>query len=199
MPVQAGNLMLPLGVIVRLNASDKEKPRMTQPKNQADETPTIAAKRKIISSAPMGSAPFKYTGDGQVAWDEMWADFCDLALEGGPAHRGDLLEPVSPDAVSVDPAAYRRVVDEIARGLSMITGLQVLPDERPGWVGLVCTSKQMARWMRRAILAENVTVNTDGAVLYLPAGADYRLEYEIKNVVTVVAKTHHYWTAHLMG
>src|SRR2546428_7242872 len=30
---------------------------------------------KVISAAPMGSAPMRYTEDGQVAWDEMWTDF----------------------------------------------------------------------------------------------------------------------------
>lgn len=33
-------------------------------------------------------------------------------------------------------------------------------------------------------------------ILLLPAGPDFRIEYEIKNVVTAVAKTHHYWTEH---
>jgi len=30
----------------------------------------------------------------------------------------------------------------------------------------------------------------------LPAGPAFRLDKEIKNVITVVAKTHHYWTEH---
>src|SRR5712691_552645 len=54
---------------------------------------------KIVSAAPMGTAPLRYTGDGQVAWDEVWTDFCDLALAGGPSHRGTLLEPVAPEEV----------------------------------------------------------------------------------------------------
>jgi len=35
-----------------------------------------------------------------------------------------------------------------------------------------------------------------GAAIFLPAGPDYALEGEIKNVVTAVAKTYHYWTEH---
>jgi sirohydrochlorin cobaltochelatase len=36
-----------------------------------------------------------------------------------------------------------------------------------------------------------------GNPLLLPAGPDFRLKYEIKNVITAVAKTHHYWTEHM--
>ena len=41
----------------------------------------------------MGSAPLRYDADGLVAWDEMWGSFCDLAMAGGPPHKGALLEP----------------------------------------------------------------------------------------------------------
>jgi hypothetical protein len=41
----------------------------------------------------MGSAGLKYDADGRVAWNEMWATFCDLAMAGGPPHRGTLLQP----------------------------------------------------------------------------------------------------------
>jgi sirohydrochlorin cobaltochelatase len=61
---------------------------------------------------------------------------------------------------------------------------------------LVCTDEEMALWMLRAIVVENVAVRREGRVLYLPAGPAFQIEAEIKNVVTVVAKTHHYWTEH---
>src|SRR5207249_1719270 len=44
---------------------------------------------------------------------------------------------------------------------------------------------------------ENVSARRDGDVLYLPAGPYFRLEKEIKNVVTSLAKTCHYWTDHM--
>jgi len=44
---------------------------------------------------------------------------------------------------------------------------------------------------------ENVSARAEGLTLALPAGPDYRLEKEIKNVVTVIAKTCHYWTSHM--
>jgi sirohydrochlorin cobaltochelatase len=43
---------------------------------------------------------------------------------------------------------------------------------------------------------ENVSARFEGMVLNLPAGPGYRLEKEIKNVVTVIAKTCHYWLGH---
>jgi urease accessory protein len=152
-----------------------------------------------VSAAPMGAADLKYDAEGRVAWDSMWQDFCDLALAGGPPHRGTLLEPAAPEAVRANPDAYRTVVGEITRGLRLITGLYVVTDAAPGWVGLVCGSEAMALWLLRAIIVENVAVRREGVVLYLPASPDYTLGGEIKNVITVVAKTHHYWAEHVQA
>ncbi len=152
---------------------------------------------KAASAAPMGSASLLYGEDGQVAWDQMWTAFCDLALAGGAPHRGDLLEPVTPDEARADPDAYERVAAEIERGLCLVTGLPTVRGKSLGWVGLRCEDEEMALWMLRAIVVENVSVRREGAVLYFPAGPAFRLEGEIKNVVTAVAKTYHYWTEHI--
>ena len=45
-------------------------------------------------------------------------------------------------------------------------------------------------------MAENVSARRHSEVLWLPAGPAFRLEREIKNVVTVMAKTCHYWSFH---
>lgn len=37
-----------------------------------------------IQPQSMGSAGLKYGADGNVAWDQMWATFCDLALGWRP-------------------------------------------------------------------------------------------------------------------
>ena len=152
---------------------------------------------KVVSAAPMGSAPMRYTDDGNVAWNEMWTDFCDLALAGGPSHRDSLLEPVTPDEVKAAQEAYERVVAEIERGFQLVTGLPTVRSESLGWVGLQCEDEEMALWLLRAIVVENVCVRRERSVLFLPAGPAFRLEKEIKNVITVVAKTYHYWTEHL--
>ena len=150
-----------------------------------------------VQPVPMGSAGLKYGADGKVAWNEIWATFCDLAMAGGPPHRGTLLEPGSRTAIDAQPDGYRQVVDEIARGVSLVTGLAVQASPVPGWVRVTCLSEAMAGWLLRAIVMENVSARSDGASLDLPAGPDYRLEKEIKNVVTVTAKTCHYWTGHM--
>ncbi len=164
-----------------------------------DVLPPRYRNRQPVSAAPMGTALMRYNADGQVAWDEMWTSYCDLALAGGPSHRDTLLEPVPPDEARAAPENYKRVVAEIERGLRLVTGLPTVCSEKLGWVGLRCTDEEMALWMLRAIVVENVCVRREGSVLYLPAGPTFQLEKEIKNVVTVIAKTHHYWTEHCLG
>jgi sirohydrochlorin cobaltochelatase len=149
-----------------------------------------------VSSAPMGAASLQRDAEGRVAWDEMWQGFCELGLAGGPPHRGTLLEAVAPDEAQANPARYEEVRAELARGLRMVTGLRVVLDGAPGWIGIECADEEMAIWLMRAIVVENVMVRRERAVLYLPAGPRFTLEGEIKNVVTVVAKTFHYWTQH---
>jgi hypothetical protein len=163
-----------------------------------DILPPCYQNGKTVSAAPMGSAPMRYTEEGQVAWNEMWTNFCDLALAGGPSHRDTLLEPADPHEVKANLVAYQRVVAEIERGLHLVTGLPTVRSEKLGWVGLKCENEEMALWLLRAIVVENVCVRREGKVLFLPAGPDFRLEKEVKNVITVVAKTHHYWTEHIL-
>jgi hypothetical protein len=169
--------------------------------NQAarDILPPQYCSGKQVSAAPMGTAPMRYDDGGQVAWNEMWTTYCDLALAGGPPHRDSLLEPVSPDEVKANMHDYESVVAEIERGLSLVTGLSPVRSEKLGWVGLQCDSEAMALWLLRAIVVENVCVRREGRVLYFPAGPAFRLEKEIKNVITVVAKTNHYWIEHING
>jgi sirohydrochlorin cobaltochelatase len=152
---------------------------------------------QTIQPVSMGSAGLKFAPDGQVAWNEMWATFCDLAMAGGPPHKGALLEPASRAAVDAAPERYRQVVDEICRGVEMVTDLGAYAGPIPGWIHVDCFSEAMAGWLLRAITMENVSARTEGLVLALPAGPDYRIEKEIKNVVTVIAKTCHYWTGHM--
>jgi hypothetical protein len=118
-------------------------------------------------------------------------------MAGGPPHKGALLEPASRAAVDAAPARYAEVVEEICRGVTMVTDLGAYASPLPGWIHVDCFSEAMAGWLLRAIAMENVSVRTEGLVLALPASPDFRLEKEIKNVVTVIAKTCHYWTGHM--
>ncbi|HYI23768.1 MAG TPA: cation transporter, partial [Thermomicrobiales bacterium] len=151
---------------------------------------------RTVSAAPMSAVDLAYDDQGDVAWDEMWEGFCELTLAGGAPHRGTLLEPVHEDAILANPAQQEWVLNEIERGLRKVTGLEVERSRVPGWIGLVCTGEEMAIWMLRAIVVENVSVRREQQVLWFPAGPDYRLDKEIRNVITVAAKTNHYWQEH---
>jgi cation diffusion facilitator family transporter len=150
----------------------------------------------VANPAPMGAASLKFDTTGQVAWNDIWTDFCDLALAGGPSHRGTLLEPSNPEAILANPADYEKVLQELERGIHMVTGLPVIRSTSLGWIGMVCKSEEMARWLLRAIIVENVAVRREENTLFFPVGADFRLEKEIKSVITVIAKTTHYWQEH---
>src|SRR5436190_16581349 len=102
-----------------------------------------------VEPAPMGSAALKYAADGSVAWDEIWQSFCDLAMAGGPPHKGALLEPGSAAAIDDEPERYREVIAELCRGVGMVTGLPVDPSPHPGWIRVACDSEGMAGWLLR--------------------------------------------------
>ena len=150
-----------------------------------------------LEAKAMGSAGLKYGADGKVAWDQIWGSFCDLAMAGGPPHKGQLLEPGRPEAIAADPARYAEVVDEICRGITLASELPAQDSPQPGWVSVDCYSETMASWLLRAIVMENVAARSDGRALFLPAAPAFRLDKEIKNVITVIAKTTHYWMGHM--
>lgn len=136
----------------------------------------------------------RYAADGSVDWGNMWDSFCALALDGGPPHRGELLQPET--GSHPESPEYRAVVAEIVRAVLSVSGLEAEPAE-PGWVAIQCGSPGMARWLSEAIVGENVAAQALGRTLLVPAGASYTVKGEIKNVVTAVAKTTHYWREHL--
>ena len=55
----------------------------------------------------------------------------------------------------------------------------------------------MAAWLCATIILENVDARVEGTRLLVPAGPAFTLEDQVKSVVTLVAKTHHYWREHL--
>ena len=79
----------------------------------------------------------------------------------------------------------------------MVTGLRSYLSPTPGWVCVTCLGDAMAGWLHRAIVMENVAARRRGAILELPVAPQFRLEKEIKNVITVIAKTCHYWLGHM--
>jgi sirohydrochlorin cobaltochelatase len=150
-----------------------------------------------VQPVSMGSAGLKYGADGLVAWDEMWQTFCDLAMAGGPPHKGMLLEPATRADIDAQAARYDEVVEEICRGITLASELPARASPHRGWVRVGCYSSVMASWLLRAVVMENVAARAEGMALDLPAGPHFRLEKEIKNVITVAAKTCHYWLGHM--
>jgi hypothetical protein len=159
--------------------------------------PEYQAGYESLQPAPMRSAGLVYGDDGRVAWDRIWESFCDLAMAGGPPHKGALLEPGTAAEIAAAPDRYDEVVEEIGRGVWLAAALEARPSPLPGWVRVHCFGEAMAGWLLRAITMENVAVRLERAALDLPASPRFRLDKEIKNVVTVVAKTCHYWMGHL--
>jgi hypothetical protein len=153
---------------------------------------------ETLEPTPMGSAGLKFDATGKVAWNEIWGSFCDLAMAGGPPHKGSLLAEGSREAIDAEPDRYAEVTNEICRGVMMAAGLDAQPSPVPGWVRVECYGEPMANWLLRAITMENVAVRLrEGPMLDLPAAPHFQLMKEIKNVVTVVAKTSHYWLEHM--
>jgi hypothetical protein len=161
--------------------------------------PELSAERREVfepavtdPAAPMSPAPFVWRPDGRPDWAAMWTSFCELALFGGPPHRG----PESALRAVTGPAAEGfDAVQETRRGIWETTGLYSEP-AAPGWLAVTCESPRMAAWLCATIILENVEARCDEERLLVPAHPSFSLTDQVKSVVTVVAKTHHYWSAH---
>lgn len=161
-----------------------------------------AARRREYTPAPrpdpaqpMAAAEFVWRDDGRPDWGSMWTSFCELALYGGPPHRGPESALRAPTLAKESDGA---MLAEMQRGIWETTGLYAESTE-PGWLAVTCDSPAMAAWMCAAIILENVHARVDDDRLLLPAGPNYVLKDEVKSLITVVAKTHHYWQAHVTG
>ena len=151
-----------------------------------------------VQPVSMGSASLKYLTNGLVAWNQIWSTFCDLAMAGGPPHKGTFLEPGTVEEIEAQPQRYQEVVQEICRGITLASGFEARLSTSPGWVRVECGSAGMAEWLVRAIVMENISARREGDTgLELPVGPNYRIAKEIKNVVTAIAKTSHYWFDHM--
>ncbi len=151
-----------------------------------------------VQTEGMPAAAMVSDDQGNADWSAMWESFCELAFFGGPPHRGDdnrvraLAEiPRAIPNGTFDPIA------EIRRGIYLTTGLFSEPSEIPGWLAISCRSRKHAAWMCACILLENVDARLDDEErLLVPAAPSFTLKDEVKSVITVVAKVHHYWEMH---
>ena len=179
----------------RLDRTPETDSRLSATLRAAAVEPEVIEPGEAAAGAPMPSAPFVWRPDGRPDWRAMWTSFCELALFGGPPHRGP--ESALAGGVSVDgnDPAGSDAVAEIRRGIWETTGLYSEPAPR-GWLAITCESPRMAAWLCATIILETVEARCDEERLLVPADPSFTLEDQVKSVITVVAKTHHYWSAH---
>ncbi len=149
-------------------------------------------------NVPMPAGDIVLASDGRPDWGATWQSFCELALFGGPPHRGEdsALRAVADEAAPVEDFD---AIAEIRRGIYLTTGLFSEPAEQPGWLAITCRSSKQAAWMCACILLENVGARLDEEMrLLVPAHPSFTLTDQVKSVVTVVAKVHHYWDQHAL-
>jgi sirohydrochlorin cobaltochelatase len=149
--------------------------------------------------AAMASAPFVWRRDGRPDWSAMWTTFCGLALHGGPPQRGALQVLRGPAVGDRAAGSASEILAELRRGIEETTGLATEPagPAEPGWLAITCASPRMAAWLCATVILENVDARVERSRLLVPAGPDFVLEDQVKSVITVVAKTHHYWREHV--
>ena len=143
----------------------------------------------------MAAAPFVWRADGRPDWRAMWTTFCELALFGGPPHRGPEQALRGARDGEDAGACAPDMVAEMRRGIWETTGLYAELGA-PGWMAITCESCAMAEWLGAAIVLENVEARVEDDRVLVPAGPRLQLEDQVKSVVTVVAKTHHYAAIH---
>jgi hypothetical protein len=140
----------------------------------------------------------QYDEQGRPAWDQMWATYCGLAgHEGGRPHRpaDNRVEfPAAPDTAA---AAYRQNVEELCRGILMLTGYPAMGEGWQGRVGFLCRTPLEASYLAAQINNEGVDAEVDNLLVYVPVSEHFTVPVEIKSILTAIGKVHHYWREHL--
>jgi len=151
-----------------------------------------------VQTEGMAASDMVLDDDGRPDWSAMWESFCELAFFGGPAHRGPDSAIHAPiDIPAPVPGAAFDPVAETRRGIYMTTGLFAELAEEPGWLAVTCRSLQQAAWMCACIILEGVDARVDlEGRLLVPMSPEFTLKDQVKSLITVVAKVHHYWEMH---
>ena len=204
-------------LLVELEAEHKRRPgelaadedALQKMLSKIDET---LPSRQLRDPNEFGNVPtitleLIFDNKGAVHWEQMFGSipldvksanlFGELALAGGTSHRQELLETVNPDDCLTHPDEYNAVLTELDQGIHTITGLEIVESKNPGWIGVQCDNQEMAIWLVRAIIVENVMVRREENTLYLPAGPHYTVTDEILSIVTVMVKTWRFWMEYI--
>jgi sirohydrochlorin cobaltochelatase len=118
-----------------------------------------------------------------------------ILLDGKESTTG-LLAPATRDEVRAVPDDYQAVVDEIVEGILRSTGLQAIPSSNLGWIRVPCSGEEMAIWLMRAVIVENVLVRREGDSLFLPANSQFRTNERSKRVVATFTHAYRLWNIH---
>src|ERR1700674_557901 len=108
-------------------------------------------------AAPMAAAPFVWREDGRPDGRWIWTTFCELALFGGPPHRGAEQALRGSEAAGADAASAPEMMAEIHRGIEETTGLNS-ETVAPGWIMITCESRAMAEWLGAPHPPQNIYV-----------------------------------------
>jgi hypothetical protein len=112
---------------------------------------TYQASYEALQPVSMRSAGLVYDDDGRVAWDRIWGSFCDLAMAGGPPHKGRLLEPATRAAVDAAPDRYDDVTCDFRR--ARLGGRRLLQRRHGGLARARHRDGERGRHGRRPTLA----------------------------------------------
>lgn len=144
---------------------------------------------------PMAAAPIVYDDSGKVAWDKMWDSYCNLAKEGGPSHRGKDQSIIKKSHITPETEEYRAAMNEALRGVGLIVPYK-LSEDNDGWITLELETSNKAKWFNEVINEENVEAKQNGKTILLPINDDFDVTHDVKSIITVVGKAHHYWKIH---
>ena len=117
-----------------------------------------------------GPRPSGATPTGASRGTASGTSFCDLALAGGPPHRGTLLRPATPAEIAAEPDATAAVASELTRAIRLAVGPEAWAGGESGWLAVPCESPGAAAWLALAITAENVSCRRRGDCVELPIG-----------------------------
>ena len=140
-----------------------------------------------LAAAAMSSADFLYKDDAPD-WSAMWTGLASLPSTRPPprerTHRCVTAAPAT-KASTTSPKRERHL-----RNHGLSGTLRTRLDRRD------MGSRKLRAWRRNNLL-ENVEAKFDEERLIVPAHESFTLKNEVKSVITVLAKTHHYWQAHV--
>lgn len=76
-------------------------------------------------------------------------------------------------------------------GVQQKTGLQTALDGPPGWIGIECSSEEMAVWMLRAVIVEDILARREESVLFVPVSINDCTDK--MHVLGTIGRAHRLW------